>query len=150
MVANLGEEAASGVSISYSIAGRFGRALEPIMRPIGFDWKASTAMVGAFAAKEVFVAQMGIVHSLGEWGEESESLRDVLQSEYSPLQGLCIMLFCLVSAPCMVTIATTWRETGSWKWAMLQLGGLTLLAYLITLIVYQIGSLLGVGVTVLG
>jgi len=86
------------------------------------------------------VAQLGIVHSIGDADEESEPLREILRREYTPLQAFCIMLFCLISVPCMVTVATTWRESGSWKWPVLQLVGLTLLAYLITFAVYQIGN----------
>ena len=137
----LGQEQIEQVEMSYSISGRVGHALEPVMKPIGFDWKTSTAMVGAFAAKEVFVAQLGIVHAVGEADEESQPLRVSLQEEYTPLQSFCIMLFCLISVPCMVTIAVTWRESGSWKWPALQLGGLTALAYVITLTVYQVGRL---------
>jgi ferrous iron transport protein B len=139
----LTEEQAQNAALSYSVAGRIGHALEPVMRPIGFDWKTNTAMIGAFAAKEVFVAQLGIVHSLGEADEESEPLREVLKREYTPLQALSIMLFCLISVPCMVTVATTWKESGSWKWAALQVFGLTALAYVISLSVYQIGLRLG-------
>lgn len=137
----LTEEEAQNAALSYSVAGRIGHAVEPVMRPVGFDWKTSTAMIGAFAAKEVFVAQLGIVHSLGEADEESETLREVLKREYTALQAFCIMLFCLISVPCMVTVATTWKESGSWKWAALQIVGLTLLAYIITLAVYQVGRL---------
>jgi Fe2+ transport system protein B len=96
--------------------------------------------------KEVFVAQMGIVYSVGEGNEESEDLRDQLRSQYTPLVAFCIMLFCLISAPCMATIAVTRRESNSWKWALLQLGGLTALAYVLTIFVFQTGSLLGIGV----
>ena len=67
------------------------------MRPIGFDWRTTTAMIGAFAAKEVFVAQLGIIHSIGEADEESQPLRAALQREYNPLQAFCIMLFCIKS-----------------------------------------------------
>lgn len=136
-----GEEA-----LRHSIAGSIGHAVEPLLEPIGFDWKIGTALIGAFAAKEVFVAQMGIIYSVGKADEESETLREKLKSTYNPLIGFCIMLFCLISAPCMATIAVTGRESGSWKWAMLQLGGLTLLAYALTFIVFQTGSLLGVGI----
>jgi ferrous iron transport protein B len=123
--------------------GRIGHGLEPVLRPAGFDWRISTAMVGAFAAKEVFVAQMGIVYSLGEEEDEaSEPLRDKLHANYTPLQGFCVMLFCLISAPCMATIAITRRESNSWRWALLQLIGLTVLAWIVTVAVYQVGSLL--------
>ena len=131
-------------ALEHSFIGRMGRGLEPLLRPCGFDWKISTAMIGAFAAKEVFVAQMGIVYSLGEEeGEQSEPLRAKLQAAYTPLQGFCIMLFCLVSAPCMATIAVTRRESNSWRWALLQLGGLTVLAWILTTTVYQVGRLVG-------
>ncbi len=136
---------AHNVRLSYSLSGRIGHAIEPIMKPIGFDWKTSTAMIGAIAAKEVFVAQLGLVHSLGETNEQSESLRDVLRREYTPLQAFCIMLFCLVSLPCIATLTTVWKESGSWKWAAIQLTGLTLLAYTLTLIVFQLGTALAMG-----
>jgi ferrous iron transport protein B len=123
--------------VSYSIAGRIGHALEPVMKPIGFDWKTTTALIGAFAAKEVFVAQLGIVHSLGGADENPQPLRAILVSEYSTLQAFCIMLFCLISVPCVATIAATVKESGSWKWGALQLAGLTALAYVITFAVYQ-------------
>lgn len=133
--------------LSHTFAGRIGHALEPVISPLGFDWRIGTAMIGAFGAKEVFVSQMGIVYSVGESGEnDSASLRDKLRKNYTPLVGFCIMLFMLVSLPCMATFAVTRRESNSWKWAFFQLGGLTLLAYVLTLIVYQTGSLLGLGV----
>jgi len=141
-VDNEEEEAA----LLHSIAGRIGHAIEPILKPMGFDWKIGTALIGAFAAKEVFVAQMGIVYSLGEADEESETLREKLRNTYTPLVGFCIMLFCLISAPCMATIAVTKRESNSWRWALFQLGGLTILAYVLTVLVYQSGALLGIGI----
>lgn len=129
-----------------SYAGRVGMFLEPVLKPMGFDWKIGTALIGAVAAKEVFVAQMGIVFSVGEASEESVPLREKLAAAYSPLVGFCIMLFCLVSAPCMATFAVTRRESGSWGWASLQWFGLTFLAFLLTTIVYQVCSLLGIGI----
>ena len=139
------QDAIQAEELSYSIAGRIGQLMEPVIKPMGFDWKIGTALIGAFAAKEVFVAQMGIVYAVGEADEESEALQDTLQSNYSPLIGFCIMLFTLISAPCMATIAITRRESNSWRWAMFQLFGLTLLAYILTVFVYQGGSLLGIG-----
>jgi ferrous iron transport protein B len=136
------DHAEAEAALEASLMGRVGHGIEPVLRPAGFDWKVSTAMVGAFAAKEVFVAQMGIVYSLGEEeDEESVPLRDKLQASYTPLQGFCIMLFCLISAPCMATIAITKRESNSWRWALFQLLGLTVLAWIVTVAVYQVGSL---------
>lgn len=132
--------------LAYSVTGRIGHFLEPVLFPLGFDWRIGTALVGAFAAKEVFVAQMGIVYSVGEADEESSTLRERLRAQYSPLTAFCIMLFCLVSAPCMATIAVTRRESGSWKWALFQLAGLTALAWILTLLVFQAGTLFGIGI----
>jgi ferrous iron transport protein B len=95
----------------------------------------------------VFVSQMGVMYALGEAEPESQRLWRRLQDQYTPLQGFCIMLFCLVSAPCMATIAVTKRESNSWGWALFQLGGLTVLAFAATTIVYQAGRLLSVGVS---
>ena len=128
-------------ALRYSTAGRVGRAIEPVIKPLGFDWKIGTALIGAMAAKEVFISQLGIVYALGKTDETSEALAGRLQADYSALQGVCILLFCLISAPCMATVAVTRRESGSWKWALLQWFGLTLLAYVVTLVVYQVGSL---------
>lgn len=139
------EAARAAEDLRHSLAGRLGLALEPVLAPLGFDWKIATALVGAFAAKEVFVAQMGIVTSLGEVDETSEGLRDALRRDYSPLVGVSLMLFLLIATPCMATLAVTRRESGSWKWAFLQLGGLTGLAYVVSLIVYQAGRLFGAG-----
>ncbi len=136
----------SEASLEHSIAGRIGRLMEPVLSPMGFDWKIGTALIGAFAAKEVFVSQMGIVYSVGEADEESEPLRTKLQKAYNPLIGFCIMLFCLISAPCMATIAVTRRETNSWKWALFQLVGLTALAYVITVTVFQLGKFFNIGI----
>jgi ferrous iron transport protein B len=136
------EEEALQAELSHSIAGRIGHILEPLLKPMGFDWRIGTALIGAFAAKEVFVAQMGIVYSLGEVDEESESLRKRLRDNYAPLVGFCIMLFTLRSAPCMATIAVTRRESGKWGWALFQLGGLTVMAYILTVTVFQIGTLI--------
>ncbi len=141
------ENAMTEASLKGSIAGRIGHALEPVLKPMGFDWKIGTALIGAFAAKEVFVAQLGIVYSVGkEANEESSVLRDQLRANYTPLVAFCIMLFCLVSTPCMATIAVTRRESNSWKWALFQLAGLTVMAWILTVIVFQAGRLLGIGI----
>jgi len=142
-LAQLTEEQAMDVELRHSIAGRIGAAMEPLIAPMGFDDRIGTALIGALAAKEVFVAQLGIVYSVGQADEESESLRDKLRANYTPLQGFCVMLFCLISAPCVATLAVCRRETSSWKWALFQFGGLTAVAYVITVAVYQVGTFLG-------
>jgi len=127
--------------LGYSVAGRIGHAMEPAFRPLGFDWKILTAMIGAFAAKEIFVAQMGIVYSISDTDKGSEGLRAVLARDYSPLVGLSMMIFLLIGTPCMATVVVTRRESGKWSYALLQLGGLTAIAYGMSLAVYQVGRL---------
>jgi ferrous iron transport protein B len=127
--------------LEYSVAGRVGHALAPVFAPLGFDWRIVTAMVGAFAAKEVFVAQMGIVYSLADGGENAAGLATVLARDYSPLVGISLMVFLLVAAPCMATVAVTRRESGGWRWALLQFGGLSAIGYLLALVIYQVGRL---------
>ncbi len=132
--------------LEYSAAGRMGHALEVVLRPLGLDWKVATALVGAFAAKEVFVAQMGIIYAVEDGaGGGAESLRTRLHSQYNTLQAVCILLFVLIGTPCMATLAVTRKESGSWRWAALQWSALTGMAYVITLAVYQLGLLAGLG-----
>ena len=134
-------------TFSYTISGRIGKFLQPLFAPLGFDDKVATAAIGALAAKEVFVAQMGILYSAGETDEKSEELRLILQKHYTPLQAFCIMIFALLSIPCLATLAVIKREMNSWKMMFCEAGGLFLLAYTITFIVYQVGSLLNIGTT---
>ena len=141
-LAGLNSEQARQKQLAYSIVGRIGKTIEPALTPLGFDWKIGTALIGATAAKEVFVSQLGIVYAVGSADEGSQTLREKLQANYTPLTGFCIMLFCLISAPCVATFVMTKKETNSWRWALFQFFGLTALAYLLTFIVYQVGSFL--------
>ncbi len=143
------ENAQLSEQLEYTISGRVGKTLEPFFSPIGFDWKVTTATIGALAAKEVFVAQMGILYSEGEADEESEGLREQLKKNYTPLQAFCIMIFCLLSIPCLATLAIIKRELNSWKMAFVEAGALFTLAYVSTMIVYQLGKLLEIGTKML-
>lgn len=132
--------------LAHSTIGRLGHAIEPALRPAGFDWKIGTAMLGAFAAKEVFVGQMGVIYSVGaDSDEESIGLREKLAHDYTPLQGLSLLMFVLIASPCLATVAVTARESGHWKWALLQYGYLTILGWLVATLVYQTGVALGMG-----
>ncbi len=130
------------LEMSYSVAGRFGKIVEPLLRPLGFDWRIGTALIGALAAKEVFVAQLGIIFAVSEEEDDSETLRSKLRKSFSSLSAFCIMIFTLISAPCIATFAATRKESNSWRWAFFQFFGLTGLAYIVTLIFYQAGSFL--------
>jgi len=140
----LTEHEQEALVLQHSVAGRVGHIMEPVIKPLGFDWKIGTALIGASVAKEVFVSQLSIIYSLGDGdtAEETEALQQHLREDYSALQGFCVMLFCLITAPCVATVAITRKESGTWKWALFQYLGLTAMAYIITLAVYQTGMLL--------
>ena len=138
----LTDEQAQQTELEYSVIGRFGKAIEPALKPLGFDWKIGTALIGATAAKEVFVSQLGIIYAVGDAEEHSATLGDKLKKVYTPLTGFCIMLFCLIYAPCVMTLAITRVETRSWRWPIFQFTYLTVLAYILTLFAYQLGRLL--------
>jgi len=129
--------------LEHSAIGRIGRAIAPAMRPAGLDWRLGTALLGALAAKEVFVSQMGVIYAVGQHGDRTP-LTEHLRHDYRPLQGLCILIFVLVACPCAGTVAATWREAGSWKWAAAQWLGLTAMAWMLAVAVYQAGLALGI------
>ncbi|MEK0445022.1 MAG: ferrous iron transport protein [Verrucomicrobiota bacterium] len=138
--------------IAHSFAGRIGKALEPAIRPLGFDWKIGIGLVGSLAAREVFVSTMGIVYNVEkEDNQQSESLRDTMLAEkradgtpvYTPLVCLGLMVFYVLAMQCLSTLAVVRRETNSWRWPAFQFAYLTLLAYLGAFIIYQGGRLLG-------
>ncbi|MEN6575718.1 MAG: ferrous iron transport protein B [Phycisphaerales bacterium] len=139
-LAGLDEEQAQQVALEHSVIGRVGRFVEPAIKPLGFDWRIGTALIGAVAAKEVFVSQLSIVFAVGS-EDGVDVLHERLRANYTPLVGFCIMLFSLIATPCMATVAMTRHETNSWGWAAFQFFGLTVLAYGITLVVYQVGRL---------
>ncbi len=139
-LAGLDKEQAQQVALEHSVIGRVGRFVEPAIKPLGFDWRIGTALIGAVAAKEVFVSQLSIVYAAGS-EDGADVLRERLRAHYAPLVGFCIMLFSLIATPCMATVAMTRHETNSWGWAAFQFIGLTILAYVITLVVYQVGRL---------
>ena len=139
------ENEKSAEVLEYTISGRVGKFFEPIFKPIGFDWKLTTASIGALAAKEVFVSQLGILYAEGEADEESESLREQLAKNYTPLQGFCIMIFCLLSVPCLATLAIIKRELNSWLAPLGEAVMLFAIAYIITFVVYQAGIIFQIG-----
>ncbi len=138
--------------LQQSYAGRLGRAIEPVIAPLGFDWKIGVGLIGAFAAREVFVSTMGLVYGIGgDITEDSPSLREKLASErhpdgspvYTPLTGVSLMVFFALSAQCMSTVAAVRRESRSWAWAGFLFVYMTVLAWSASLIVYQGGRVLG-------
>lgn len=148
-----GQEA--GEQIQYSLAGRVGRGIEPVLEPLGFDWRIGVGILGAFAAREVFVSTLGIVFGIEEADEDSPSLRSSLQAAeradgsplMTPLAGISLMVFFVLACQCMSTIVVVRKESGTWRWPLFMLAYMSVLAYGASLVVYQGGSLLGWGVS---
>lgn len=139
--------------LANSLGGRFGHAIEPALRPIGFDWQIGVGIIGAFAAREVFISTLGVVFGIGEADEENKPLRQALRDArhadgalvMTPLSGISLMVFFLLACQCMSTIAVVRRESGSWKWPLFLFSYMTVLAYIASFAVYQGGQLLGFG-----
>ena len=132
--------------LAYSAAGRLGKTIEPVIEPLGYDWKMGIGLVASFAAREVFVSTMSIIY-LGEEAQE-DSVRDRMAEEtrtdgkpaYDVRTCLSLLVFYVFAMQCLSTVAVTRRETNSWRWAILQVVYLTGFAYLAALATYQIGG----------
>jgi len=134
--------------MEYSFAGRIGKSIEPVIEPLGFDWRLGIALVSGFAAKEVVVSTMGTIYGVGDAAdEESASLRQKLSTDprYNKLIAYAFLVFVLLYMPCMAAMAVFLRESGSAKELAFQLGMTFALAWTMSLIVYQGGKLLGLG-----
>jgi ferrous iron transport protein B len=136
-------------ALRYSIAGRIGRALEYVSRWAGFDWRTNIALVGGFAAKEVVVSTLGTAYSMGGVDpQESGALSEALAKDpgWSPLAALGLIVFTMFYSPCFVSVVCISRESGSWKWGAFAVIFNTLLAFVLAVLIYQVGSALGIGV----
>jgi ferrous iron transport protein B len=131
-----------------SYAGVLGKKMEPIIKPLGFDWKIGIALITSFAAREVFVGTMATIYSSGD-SENTETLREKLIAEknfetqlptYSNAVCWSLLVFYVFAMQCMSTLATTYRETKHWKWPAIQLVFMTGLAYLSSFVIYSVFS----------
>ena len=130
-----------------SFIGIIGKAMEPVMRPLGFDWKMSVSLLSGMAAKEIVISTMGVIYT-GD-GEDHESLQQRINNEvhpdgtpvFTPLVVIVFLIFVLIYFPCVATIAAIKEESKTWKWALFSLFYSTSLAWVIAFLVYQIGNL---------
>nr|MBP7373364.1 ferrous iron transport protein B [Opitutaceae bacterium] len=144
-------EATAAEALATSYAGQLGHAIEPAIRPLGFDWKIGVGILSSFTAREVFVGTMSIIYAVENGGEDIEQMRDRMLAEtrpdgspvYTPLVIFGLMVFYVLAMQCLPTSAVVRRETGSWKWPLLQLAYMTVLAWGAAFVVYQGGRLLG-------
>jgi ferrous iron transport protein B len=140
------EHAIAAKQRSYSWAGRLGHGIEPLIAPLGFDWKMGVGLVAAFAAREVFVSTMGIVYSLDE--EDQKGIQAAMVNDrapdghavWSPLVAVSLLVWFVIAMQCMSTFAVVRRETASWRWPLFQLAYMNALAYVACLVTYQVGA----------
>ena len=147
------EKALAGAQVRHSIAGRLGQAVEPLIAPLGFNWKIGIGLVGAMAAREVFVATMGTVYSVGEADQTSVSLKDAMRRDRWPdgrpvwttLVAASVLVYFVLAMQCISTLSVVKQETNSWKWPLFMWAYMTGLAWLAAFAVYQGGRALGWG-----
>jgi ferrous iron transport protein B len=138
--------------IENSFAGRAGRIIEPVIAPLGFDWKIGIGLISSFAARETIISTLSIVYNVGQDAETpSSSLVDTLRNArrsdgsriWTPLTGISLMIFFLLACQCMSTVAVVRRETNSWRWPVFMVSYMMVLAYVASLLTFQGGRLLG-------
>lgn len=141
------EDRIAAYKLENSYAGVIGKALEPAIEPLGYDWKIGIALITSFAAREVFVGTMATIYSIGSAATDGDStiktrMKEEINPEtggprFTPAVGFSLLIFYLFAMQCMSTLAVVYRETGGWKWPILQLLYMTALAYVSAWIVYQ-------------
>lgn len=138
--------------IHNSFAGKIGHAIEPVIEPLGFDWKIGVGLITSFAAREVVVSTLATLYSVEDEGEDFVSLSESMKADINPKTGkpvfntlvaISLMVFFVYAAQCLATFAIIKQETNSWKWPLIMIAYMTTLAYVASLVVYQSGRLLG-------
>lgn len=146
----------SSEQLRNSFAGKLGHVIEPVIAPLGFDWKIGVALIASFAAREVLVSTLSIIYNVGkEQDAQSQSLVSALHNEkkadgtpvWTPLTALTLMVFFVLAMQCMSTVAVVRRETNSWRWPIFMVVYMTGLAYFAAFLTYQGGKALGIGLS---
>ena len=142
----------ASISIQDSYAGKIGHAIEPMITPLGFDWKIGIGLITSFAAREVVVSTLATLYNVGKEGDDIVGITQALKNDinpvtglpiYTPLVALSLMVFYVYAAQCMATFAIVRNETNTWKWPLIMILYMTGLAYAGSLLVYQGGLMLG-------
>jgi ferrous iron transport protein B len=150
---HLADNAVNAAQQEYSIAGHFGHWLEPVIRPLGYDWKMGVGLVAAFAARETFVSTEGIIYATGgDTDSGTESLQKAMQTArynhgpyagkpvWTPLVAVSLLIWFVLAMQCMSTVAIVKRETNGWGWPIFMTLYMNGLAYVLCLIVFQVGT----------
>ncbi|MER3522702.1 MAG: ferrous iron transport protein B [Ignavibacteria bacterium] len=148
------EGATPAEQLRHSFVGRAGQLIEPLIKPLGFDWKIGIGMIGSLLQREVFVSTMGTIYNIQNADDDAVtmSLHEQMRKDIDPetgmpvwtaLTAICVMVYYVLAMQCMSTVAVMRRETNGWKWPLFQIGYMTALAYGMTFLVYRIGLWIG-------
>lgn len=124
--------------INHSIAGTIGHAVEPIIKPLGFNWKIGIGLITSLAAREVMVSTLGTIYGVEDRDTETTNLQTALQRDLTPAAAVALLVFFAFALQCMSTVAMVRRETGSWKWPALQFTYMLLVAYVAAFATYRV------------
>jgi ferrous iron transport protein B len=141
--------------LQHSFAGQAGRLIEPLIRPLGFDWKIGIGLMTSLLQREMFVSTMGTIYNVEDHDAAGKiSLTQHMRHDtdpstgkslFTPLTGICLMIYYVLAMQCLSTVAIMHRETNGWKWPLFQVAYMTALAYTVTFVVYRLGLWLGLG-----
>lgn len=145
------DQQSAAQQIEYSFAGRTGRLIEPVIAPLGFDWRIGIGLISSFAARETIISTLSIVYSVGATPGEDQTLTSALHGArradgspvWTPLVALSLMVFFALACQCMSTLAVVRRETNSWRWPLFMICYMFVLAYVASFVTYQGGRLMG-------
>ncbi len=153
MDVEIADDQIAAAQSEYSFAGRFGHTIEPVIRPLGYDWKMGVGLVAAFAAREVFVSTEGIINATGSTDDHgTKALSAAMKSDHytsgpragkpvwTPLVAISLLIWFVLAMQCMSTVAVVKRETGGWGWPIFMIVYMNALAYVVCLLTYQIGG----------
>ncbi|MCK6488016.1 MAG: ferrous iron transporter B, partial [Planctomycetes bacterium] len=143
------DRAEGAAQLAHSAAGRIGTLVEPVIAPLGFDWKMGIGLIGAFAAREVFVSTMGVVYGVGDVGDDDTPLRQAMVADrgpggaavWTPAVAVSLLVWFVLAMQCMSTVAVMKRETGGWRWPLAQLAYMNLLAWAGAFAAYRLALL---------
>lgn len=141
------QELYAATSLSGSYMGHLGKSIEPVIQPLGYDWKIGISLLTSFAAREVFVGSLATIYSVGETGSNDRLINKLKEEKkpngqpmFSLATGMSLLIFYVFAMQCMATLAVVKRETNTWKWPLIQLAFMGLIAYLCAFCTFQLLS----------
>jgi ferrous iron transport protein B len=130
------------INIENSYMGHIGRVIEPAVELMGGDWRVGSSFIASLAAKEIFISQLGILFSLSDAAGSDETLEEKIRKTYTLPAVISFIIFMLLSAPCIATFTIIKSETGAWRWSVFQFIFMTVIAFTVSVVVFQVGRII--------